>query len=145
MNIVLGPVAPERLHARAPLGPIHAQGAVEGVGRLLDVVGIHEQRFAHAVGGPGEAGEDQHPRIADLARRELEGDEIHAVAQGRDERDVCVAWNMTAPAECRLADADFPKTVVGDEIHICGSEIFRVVDGRITEVWNPPPMAGHWG
>ena len=24
-------------------------------------------------------------------------------------------------------------------------EIFRVRDGRITDVWNPPPMAGHWG
>lgn len=51
---------------------------------------------------------------------------------------------MTAPADCQLAQADMPMTVVGDEVHMCGSEIFRVVAGRITEVWNPPSMAGHW-
>ncbi len=66
------------------------------------------------------------------------------VVTAAGERDVCVVWNMTAPADCRLADADFPKTVVGDEMHMCGSEIFRIADGRIAEVWNPPPMAGHW-
>ncbi len=60
------------------------------------------------------------------------------------EHDVCLVWNMTAPADCQLARAGLPMAIMGDEVHMCGAEIFRVVDGRITDVWNPPPMAGHW-
>ena len=63
-----------------------------------------------------------------------------------DGTDVCAVWNMTAPSDCAFAShEELPFETVNDEIHMCGTEIFRVVDGRITEVWNPPPMAGHWG
>lgn len=73
--------------------------------------------------------------------RNLRFDNI-VVAAG--DHDVCLVWNMTAPADCRLAQADVPKTLIGDEIRMCGTEIFRVTDGRISDVWNPPAMAGHW-
>lgn len=59
--------------------------------------------------------------------------------------DVCWLWDMTAPADCSIARSDMPFEVVDDEIHMCGAEIFRVVDRLITEVWNPPPMPGRWG
>ena len=62
-----------------------------------------------------------------------------------DGRDVTWVWNMTGPAGTALAESGVEAEVAGDELRICGIEVFRVVDGRITEVWNSPPMAGHWG
>lgn len=41
--------------------------------------------------------------------------------------------------EADLVDID------GDIHTICGIEIFTIVDGRITEVWNPPAGDGSWG
>ncbi len=38
-----------------------------------------------------------------------------------------------------------PIELVGDELRMCGIEVFRVAGGRITDVWDHPPMAGHWG
>ena len=62
-----------------------------------------------------------------------------------DGQDVTWVWNMTGPTGTELAESGVTAEVVGDELHICGIEVFRVVAGRITEVWNSPPMAGHWG
>ncbi len=62
-----------------------------------------------------------------------------------DGRDVTWVWNMTGPTGTELAASGVEAEVVGDELRICGIEVFRVVGGRITEVWNSPPMAGHWG
>ena len=61
-----------------------------------------------------------------------------------DDTNVCMLWNMTAPQDCPFAERDLPFETVDDKIHMCGAEIFRLVDGLITEVWNPPAMAGHW-
>jgi len=30
-------------------------------------------------------------------------------------------------------------------VTMCGVEVFRVADGKITEVWNPPAGPGLWG
>ena len=62
-----------------------------------------------------------------------------------DGRDVTWVWNMTGPTGTELAESGVAAEVVGDELRICGIEVFRVAEGRITEVWNSPPMAGHWG
>lgn len=62
-----------------------------------------------------------------------------------DGRDVTWVWNMTGPTGTELAASGVEAEVVGDELRICGIEVFRVVDGRIAAVWNSPPMAGHWG
>ena len=62
-----------------------------------------------------------------------------------DGQDVTWVWNMTGPTGTELAESGVAAEVVGDELRICGIEVFRVVEGRITEVWNSPPMAGHWG
>lgn len=62
-----------------------------------------------------------------------------------DGRDVTWIWNMTGPAGSELAGSGVAAEVVGDELRVCGMEVFRVVEGRITEVWNSPPMPGHWG
>ncbi len=50
-----------------------------------------------------------------------------------NETDVC--WVFDAV----LTRAD------GREVRMCGAEIFRVQDGKITEVWNPSPTMGLWG
>tara|TARA_Y100000588_G_scaffold379383_1_gene461435 strand:+ start:531 stop:821 length:291 start_codon:yes stop_codon:yes gene_type:complete len=62
-----------------------------------------------------------------------------------DGQDITWVWNMTGPTGTALAKSSVPKEVVGEEIRICGIEVFRVADGRISDVWNSPPMAGHWG
>ncbi len=47
-----------------------------------------------------------------------------------DARDVTLVWNVTGrdPAW-----------------RLCGVEIFRVIDGKISEVWNTPYVDGAWG
>jgi hypothetical protein len=47
-----------------------------------------------------------------------------------DDRDVTLVWNVTGrdPAW-----------------KLCGVEIFRVIDGKISEVWNTPYVDGAWG
>ena len=62
-----------------------------------------------------------------------------------DGQDVTWVWNMTGPTGTELAESGVAAEVVEGELRICGIEVFRVVEGRITEVWNSPPMAGHWG
>ncbi len=62
-----------------------------------------------------------------------------------DGQDVTWVWNMTGPTGTELAASGVAAEVVGEELRICGIEVFRVVEGRIMEVWNSPPMAGHWG
>ncbi len=47
-----------------------------------------------------------------------------------DERDVTLVWNATG------RDPGW---------NLCGVEIFRVIDGRISEVWNSPYVDGAWG
>ena len=62
-----------------------------------------------------------------------------------DGRDVTWVWDMVGPTGTELAESGIAAEVANGELRICGIEIFRVVDSRITEVWNSPPMAGHWG
>ena len=62
-----------------------------------------------------------------------------------DGRDVTWVWNMTGPTGTELADSGVEAEVVAEELRICGNEVFRVVAGRIAEVWYSPPMPGHWG
>ena len=63
-----------------------------------------------------------------------------------DGDDVCAVYDMTVPSDSDFARSGaLPSETVGDEIHVCSVEVFRVVDGKITEVWNSPAMPGHWG
>lgn len=45
---------------------------------------------------------------------------------------VTVAWN------------GFSTQTSGKSYTYCGIEVFRVVDGKITEIWNSRETAGHW-
>lgn len=76
-----------------------------------------------------------------------DGTSLHfdAVSLTSDDEYVTWIWNMTAPLDTDLATMDFPMVKTSTTIEMCGVEIFRVVDGRITEVWNPPVAAGNWG
>ena len=62
-----------------------------------------------------------------------------------DDHSVSVLFDMTAPDDCPMAATDLPFERADGVIRLCGAEIFRVVDGRISDVWNPPAMPGHWG
>ena len=61
-----------------------------------------------------------------------------------DGSDVTWLWDMSAPLDCEIATMEFPFEIDGDDIWMCGVEIFRVVGGLITDVWNPPVMGGRW-
>lgn len=47
-----------------------------------------------------------------------------------DDTHITSVWNVTGK------DPDW---------RLCGIEVFKVVDGRITDVWNSTYMKGHWG
>ena len=56
--------------------------------------------------------------------------------------DVLVVANDTDV--CWVFDAVLTRAD-GHEVQMCGAEIFRVRDGKITDVWNPAPTMGLWG
>jgi len=62
-----------------------------------------------------------------------------------DDEYVTWAFNMTAPLETALAAMDFPMEKTSTTVEMSGIEVFRVVDGRIAEVWNAPVGGGLWG
>jgi len=103
-----------------------------------------------------DAGRSRMMSHADQLHRVTSEREMGTAADGRslrfetlllagDGQDVTWVWNMTGPTGTELAESGVTAEVVGDELRICGIEVFRVVEGRIAEVWNSPPMAGHWG
>jgi len=55
-----------------------------------------------------------------------------------------VAFIATDTEVCWVFDAVLTRTD-GAEVTMCGAEIFRVIDGKITDVWNPAPTMGLWG
>ena len=48
-----------------------------------------------------------------------------------DGQDVTWVWNMTGPTGTELAESGVTAEVVGEELRICGIEVFRVAEGRI--------------
>ena len=62
-----------------------------------------------------------------------------------DDESVSVLFDMTAPDDCPMAAQDLPFERADGVVRMCGAEIFKVTDGRISDVWNPPAMPGHWG
>ena len=66
----------------------HPQRLVQGVGRLGDVVGIHDQRVGRElVRGPGLPGQDQGQAVPGQDRAFL-GHQVHPVADGVDQQDI---------------------------------------------------------
>ena len=55
-----------------------------------------------------------------------------------------VAFIASGTDVCWVFDAVLTRPD-GAEVTMCGAEIFRVVGGKITEVWNPKPAPGLWG
>ena len=53
---------------------------MQGVGHLVDVERVHEQRLLELVGRPGHLGEHQDAVVVELRRDVFLGDEVHAVA-----------------------------------------------------------------
>ncbi|MEM7285949.1 MAG: nuclear transport factor 2 family protein [Actinomycetota bacterium] len=67
------------------------------------------------------------------------------VLMNGDGEHVSVTFDMTAPADSPFVAAAPDGAVVGEEIQLCGIEVFRIADGVITDVWNSSLMPGHWG
>ena len=67
------------------------------------------------------------------------------IVMSGDGDHVSVTFDMTAPADSPFVAAAPEGAIVGDELHLCGIEVFRVTDGVITDVWNSSLMPGHWG
>ena len=81
-------LGPKRHHASAAFVLAHLERALERRRNRLDVVRIHDQRFGELVRGSGELAQHEHAVAVDARRDVLLGDEIHAVAQRRDEHHV---------------------------------------------------------
>ncbi|HJP40332.1 MAG TPA: nuclear transport factor 2 family protein [Dehalococcoidia bacterium] len=62
-----------------------------------------------------------------------------------DGSNVTICWDMTAPAGTDFARSRVPVEERDSELRACGIEIFRVTEGRITDVWNSSSMPGYWG
>jgi len=73
----------------------HRERVVVGLRHRFDVVRVDLQRFAHLHGGAREFAEHEHAVFVGAARDELLGDEVHPVAQRRDEHDVRRAVQAT--------------------------------------------------
>ena len=54
----------------------------------MDVVRVHHERIAKVVRGAGELAQHEHPVFLDPGGAVLVGDEVHAIAERRDEADV---------------------------------------------------------
>src|ERR1700720_336914 len=79
----------------------HGEGAGYRGGGRLDVVGVHDQGAFEFLGGARELRQDEHAGVIRRLRRHIFlGDEVHAVAQGRDEAD---AGHAIKSGEDRMA------------------------------------------
>ena len=78
----------QRVVSSLPLLERHLQGSLDDVGRLLDVVGIDDQRLRHFLRRACELRQDQHTRIGRVLRGDiLLGHQVHAITQGRHHAD----------------------------------------------------------
>ena len=74
--------------AGATLRKIHPQSGIEPLGDLVRVVRIDLDRAPKLLGCSGEARQHEHARVLRVLRCDIFlGDEVHAVAQRRDEAD----------------------------------------------------------
>ncbi len=69
-------------------GRRHAERVLDLRRDVVDVVGVHAHRLGEILGGTGELRQDQHAVVVHAARDVLLGDEVHAVAERRHQRDV---------------------------------------------------------
>ena len=63
IHIVLADAAAQALHAGGLLLFRHLQAAMDGIGELLDVVRIDEQRVGELVSGAGKRAEDENATL----------------------------------------------------------------------------------
>ncbi len=81
----------ERVHAQLPLVVAHVVRVLDGIGEHLTLERIHQQRLVHGLAGARERRQNEHARVVDLTRHVLLGDQVHAVADRRDQSDGRVA------------------------------------------------------
>ncbi len=84
-------------------------------------------------------GETQVLTIADSMARAVRFQREYSAMRFDD-----VVYIANDNAVCFVFDAVL-KRADGTEVTLCGAEIFRVTNGKITEVWNPAPSSGLWG
>lgn len=83
--------------------------------------------YSHGVGQAHTLAHNQAvQRVADMLRLDL-----HIVGAGDDGEHVAIVSDSTVKAD-------------GTETRVASIEVFRVVDGRITEVWNCGYQQGVW-
>ncbi|OIQ76345.1 hypothetical protein GALL_419760 [mine drainage metagenome] len=115
---MLEDVAPEPPHPFAGLARVQVSGVGDRVLETVDVVRVHQDRAGELVRGAGELAQHQRAALVRPGGDVLLGDQVHAVAQRRDEHDV------------------------GREVergHLLGRVgVVHVVDGRLPE---PPELA----
>ena len=88
LNVEAHDASAQRPHARPPFLARHHDGAVERLGHARGIERIDVQRLRQLVVGARELAQHQHPVLVAAAGDELLGDQVHAVAERRDQHDV---------------------------------------------------------
>jgi hypothetical protein len=87
VHVVRRHARPHRPHPPAAFRRVHVQRLPHRGGQPLDIVRIHDHRLLQFVSGPCELAQHEDPFIVHLRGDVLLGDQVHAVAQRRDEHD----------------------------------------------------------
>ena len=81
VNVVFLDDLAHALHAQLLLFRLHLQGHPDGVGGLVDVIRVHQQRIAQFAGRPGELAQDQHAAFVLARGQKFFRYQVHAVVQ----------------------------------------------------------------
>ena len=84
IDVVFPDVVPHAPHALGLFLLGHLEGAMDGLGNLLHVVGIDQQGVGKLVGSAGESAEDQDALFVVAGGDKFLGDQIHSVVQRGD-------------------------------------------------------------
>ena len=88
VDVELGDERAHRPHAVPLLVRRHGERRREGGARLLEVVGVDDERLGQLARGAGELAQDQHALLVVPRRDELLGHQVHAVVQAAHVADV---------------------------------------------------------
>src|SRR3974390_2009425 len=88
INVLFPYQLPHALHTLFSLFRIHNQRDANGLGRLVNVVGVHQQGIAQLTRGAGKAAQYQYSVFVATRCEKLFGNQIHAIVERGDQAQV---------------------------------------------------------
>jgi hypothetical protein len=75
-------------HSFLNFRPWHGQPKMDGVGDLIRIIGIHDQRVPQITRGTSEPGQDENTLLITATHHEFLGHQVHAVMEGSDKTQI---------------------------------------------------------